>query len=527
MLTPDPRTWGLPALTDLPTRLTAVGAGHGPTPNPSPSGGVVRRWLTDPAGVERRLLTGMDAAVSGWWATWHLVVLAAVVAAVAARVVLAGLRARAWRRARDRGRWLAVVPPPTTTTKQGQKLWAGLVGLARPGRLGRHLRLIGWEVHADDQRLTAGLWLPATIDAGQTARAVTATYPRARVRAGERGQFAAPTGLTAPHPAPATAWSRLVRRRGGAEPRAPGPASAGYLAVPAAMWAPLLHDPSHGGAQGGDGTADGLRNAYSALAHTPAGYRAVLQILTRPLPPGTARAARRVCRAAGGPPGPGLPARGLLALLDLATAALRAGLDLAVSGPPTSPAARRALASRAGAGVDVVTAQRHREALVKASGGLVEVCVRVVVSGPDRAVCQALAFEIVNGLQVATTQQVHVIRLRHAHPTVAGRDQGNWRAVGPLAAGAGHRRGWFVATPTELGGLARFPHQPAVHRFDAATAPHLPVPTGIPVLPTPTPTTATATTTTGTGATSTTGRPHEPDQLRSAAGAWAAAGRGR
>jgi hypothetical protein len=491
MLTPDPRAWGLPTLTDLPARLAAVAAGHGPTPNPSPSvsptGGVVRRWLTDPAGVERRLLTGLEAAVSDWWATWHPVALAAVVAAVAARVVLSGLRARSWRRARDRGRWLQVVPPPTTTTKQGQKLWAGLVGLARPGRLGRHLRLIGWEVHADDQRLTAGLWLPATIDAGQTARAVTAAYPRAQVRPGQHGRYAAPTGLAAPHPARPTAWSRLVGRRGSvARQRERGPASAGYLAVPAAMWAPLLPDPNSSGAQSGDGTADGLRNAYSALAHTPAGYRTVLQILTRPLPPGTARAARRVGRAGGGPPGPGLPARGLLTLLDLLTAVVRAGLDLAVPGPPPtrSAAARRAAASRDG-GVDVVTAQRHREALVKASGDLVEVCVRVVVSGPDRRVCRAKAFEIANGVQVATSQQMHAIRLARAHPTVAGRVQGNWRAVGPLAAGAGHRRGWFVATPAELGGLARFPHQPAVHRFDPATAPHLPVPTGIPVLPYP------------------------------------------
>jgi hypothetical protein len=135
--------------------------------------------------------------------------------------------------------------------------------------------------------------------------------------------------------------------------------------------------------------------------------------------------------------------------------------------------------------VDAVTAQRRRDALVKVSGELVEVCVRVVVSGPDRRVCRARAFEIANGMQVATRQQVHAIRLRHAHATVAGRGQGNWRSVGLFAARAGHRWGWFVATPAELGGLARFPHQPAVHRFDAATASHLPALTGIPLLPHP------------------------------------------
>lgn len=77
MLTPYPRAWGLPTradlltLADLPHWLAAVAAGHGPTPGPLPSpslapaGGVVRRWLTDPAGSERRLLAGVEAAVSG------------------------------------------------------------------------------------------------------------------------------------------------------------------------------------------------------------------------------------------------------------------------------------------------------------------------------------------------------------------------------------------------------------------------------------------------------------------------------
>jgi hypothetical protein len=176
----------------------------------------------------------------------------------------------------------------------------------------------------------------------------------------------------------------------------------------------------------------------------------------------------------------------VLALLDLVTAVARAGLDVAAPGPPSrGGTACRTPAARPGAGVDAVTAQRHRDALVKASGELVEVCVRVMVSGPERRVCRAKAFEIVNVLQVATAQRLHALRLPQASETVAGRVRGNWRAVGPLAVGSGHRRGWFVATPAELGGLARFPHQPAVHRFDAATAPHLPAPTGIPVLPDP------------------------------------------
>jgi hypothetical protein len=176
-------------------------------------------------------------------------------------------------------------------------------------------------------------------------------------------------------------------------------------------------------------------------------------------------------------------------VVDLALAAVRAGLDLTVPGPATparSTTTRQTAASRAGDGVvDVVTAQRRREALVKANADLVEVCVRVVVSGPDRTVCRAKAFEIANGLQVATTPKLHAVPLRwHALATVSGRDLSNRRAVGPLA-GAGHRRGWLVVTNPELGTLARLPHQPAVYRFETATAPHLPAPLGIPLLPYP------------------------------------------
>lgn len=483
MLKPFLRAWAFLALADPSHRLAALVGGRGPTPDPhpDPARGVVGRWLTDPAGTERRLLGGLGATVSGWWATWHLLLVAAAVALVVARVGLAWWRARAWRRAREGGWWLQVVPPPVATTDQGRVLWKGLAGLIRPGWLGRHLRLIGWEVHADGQRLAAGLWLPSTVDAGQVGRTVTSSYPRARITAGARGRRPAPSGLAAARPAPTRPWSRPSRG-------ARRPVSAGYLVVPASMWAPLLADPDPGG-RSGELTADRLRGAYQALASTPAGYRAVLQILARPLPASTARTARRVCRAGGGPPGPGLPARGLLAVLNLAQATVRAGLDITVPGPPTRGAAARATATRptptSRVGVDAVTAQGHRDTLAKASGELVEVCVRVVVSGLNRTTCRAKAFEIVNALRGPTAQPLHAIRLPHAQPTVAGRDLGNWRAVGPLTARAGHRRGWFVATPAEVGGLARLPHQPALYRFDTATAPHLPAPPGIPLLPDP------------------------------------------
>ena len=48
------------------------------------------------------------------------------------------------------------------------------------------------------------------------------------------------------------------------------------------------------------------------------------QVLARPLPRATARAARRVRRAGGGPPAPGLPAQAVLGLAGVAEAGVRA-----------------------------------------------------------------------------------------------------------------------------------------------------------------------------------------------------------
>jgi hypothetical protein len=267
--------------------------------------------------------------------------------------------------------------------------------------------------------------------------------------------------------------------------------SVGYVLVPGrSMWAPLLADTTLGSGQlsprtrSGDETGDGLRMAFATLADTPVGYRAVLQVLARPLPAGTRRAARRVRRAGGGPPGPGLPARALLGPLGLVEAMLRAILDLLTPGPgttrraPTGPGRDPA--------PDPVTAARRREALVKAGSELVEVSVRVVVSGPNRATCRRQAFTIANALrQVVTAQPLAAIRLPVAGNAAASRSLGSWRGFGLWSGGVRHRRGWFVATDTEIGALARLPHRPAGYRFEVACAPHLPAPADIPRIPLP------------------------------------------
>jgi hypothetical protein len=460
-----------------------------PSPSVSPSPeGVVGRWLTDPGGVEHDVLGRVGAELAAGWAQWRPLIVALAVFAVVVRLGLWGWRVQAWRSALARARWVEVVAPPVTQTAQAQQLWRQLAGLLRPGRLGGGARLLAWELHADGDRAVAGLWVPGGVAVQQVSRAVTSAYPRTRIRLGPIGPDAGPV-LASPRPAPPGVGRRVWAAAGGVggSARVGGPVSAGYVVVPASMWAPLLAGAGSGSGQvsprarSSEAGADGLRMACAALAAVPPGYIAVLQVLVRPLPPGTRRAARRVRRSQGGPPGPGVAVRVLLGLVGVGEAAVRAVLDLAIPGPATRPAP-----TAAGArgrihqdGADpVVRAERHL-AEVKAGSELVEVCVRVVVTGHVRTVCREQAFEVANALRgVVTAQPTHAVRLPAAGRAVAVRRRGN--RLGPLSGGVGHRRGWFVATDTEVGALARLPHQPGLYGFEVARAPHLPAPAGIP-----------------------------------------------
>jgi hypothetical protein len=204
--------------------------------------------------------------------------------------------------------------------------------------------------------------------------------------------------------------------------------------------------------------------------------------MARPLSAGSRAVARRVRRAAGAaPPGPGLPARrGALRPLDvvlgLVTSLLRSILDV------VDPTPRRS-ASRRPEPVDPVTQQERRDAAVKASAELVEICIRVAATGPDRRRCRELAWQVANSLRlVVTAQGTDTIRLRRADRIVSTRGTRNQSMVGVFGTRAGHRRGWFVATDTEVGAIARLPHRPASYRFSVAGAPHLAAPRDIPRL---------------------------------------------
>lgn len=437
-----------------------------PTPNPSPgsgAGGSAQRWLTDPLGTERQLLRQTWAVIADAAHTLAPVAAAAILGALVTVSLVRWRRRRAWRRARAGARWVEVDPPPSTATTHGQELWRELTGLLRPGALGARARLLSWELHAEPDQVRARLWAPATVDAEDVAQALSGTYDRCRVR------IAAPGAVTS-------------------QPARP---SAGYVVVPhRSMWQPLLAEPSstRAGARRSSSTwpsADPLDGLWLALAGTPRGYRMTVQVLVRPLTRRMAAQARRIRRAAGDRGGPGprrnVPEVLLAGLAGAVTGVLAAFLDLLTPGPSSRGARARPSGRSHPVALDPLDQQERRTAAAKASAELMEVCLRIVVTGPDRVRCRQLAWRAANSLRrVVTAQATDTLRLPNASRRVQDQATGNGLAIRARGRRPGHHRGWFVATDAELGALARLPHRPARFRFATAGAPHLAAPFGLP-----------------------------------------------
>jgi hypothetical protein len=258
------------------------------------------------------------------------------------------------------------------------------------------------------------------------------------------------------------------------------------------MWQPLLADTAPGsgrftshraGGSGAGWVSDPLDGLWQVLSTLPEGYAATVQVLVRPLPRRTRAAVREVRVADVERPGGGLGvtvAGGLAKVMaDALVGVLAAVVDVVTPGPQArgTPARGSARAPR----VDPVTAQERRDAAVKARAELVEACIRVVVSGPDRRECRERAWLAANSLRaVVTAQPLDVVRLASPEKRVTARSLRHGFRM--RARRVGHRRGWFVVTDTKLGALARLPHRPALYRFETAGAPHLPVPAGVPRL---------------------------------------------
>jgi hypothetical protein len=419
-------------------------------------------------GAERDLLRRLLAPVPDVVEVLVPVVVSGLIGLIAGIVLLRWRKRQVWRRACAASRWVEVASPPGTETAHGQELWRQLTGLLRPGALGAWRRLLVWELHAQAERISAGVWVPGTIDAEHVAQALRASYRRCAV---------------------------TVRAPDGADDSSSPPpaASAGYVVVPrTSTWQPLLAE-----ATAGSGTVsprmtsrgsstDSLDGLWTALAETPRGYRTVVQILVRPLPRRTRAQARQVRRAAG-ERGRSRVHRGALELLltgivTLATGLLAGLLEVFAPGP------RRAATSRSPGrsptpALDPITQLERRTAAVKASAELAEVCVRIVTVGPDRSRCRELAWRAANSLRGAVTAQgTDTLRLPDAGRRLHTRQTGNGPGIRVRGRRPGHWRGWFVATDTEVGALARLPHRPAWFRFVTAGAPHLAAPEGLPRL---------------------------------------------
>lgn len=166
-----------------------------------PPGGALPRWLLDPGGFFRDLLSSSTTYLDSFWSTSRAWILIAFVLAVAIGLLLRRLRARAWQRARASARWVEVVSPAVSGLGDGPAMWRQLTGLLRPGALGGRIRLLTWELRAGHEQVHAGLWVPGSINPAHVARTVSGAYPRSRVSAGPPGTDLGPL-LPPPRPAP-------------------------------------------------------------------------------------------------------------------------------------------------------------------------------------------------------------------------------------------------------------------------------------------------------------------------------------
>jgi hypothetical protein len=237
--------------------ITPFQAAAGLLADGNPADSPADRLLTHPGQLLGRLARLILTAVVAWGPWAGPLLLAAAVAALAARGWLG-------RRRHDRlavnARMVTILAPPKAEAAGAEALWGHLTGLLRPAwrRLVTGQPHLSFEYAWTRAGVTISLWVPGTVPPGMAERAIEAAWPGARATA-------APAAAVLPPGALVTAGGlRLARPE--VLPLATG---------------------QH---------ADPLRALLGAASGLPGGDRAVVQVLARPATGGRLRRARRAAR---------------------------------------------------------------------------------------------------------------------------------------------------------------------------------------------------------------------------------------
>jgi hypothetical protein len=363
---------------------------------------------------------GWNAVLRVWPAATAVVVLL-----LAVRIGWGWARRAAWRRAAHRAVWLEITPPVSAGPATTLALWRLLATvLPAPGRFALRARRVVFEVHADANRMRAGIWVPPGINPLSVARAVQRAWPGARVAEA-------------------------------ALPRLPDRCSVVGRAVTLRQpdWLPLVDldqpAPHHGDLHGGVAVqTDPLRAVYDALAAAGRSGGGLVQVIAGRAPGRRLARARLAMRDPAKARRAGA-ARGTDLVLRTVVALLRAVLDLIQPGKPANTTRPSPLS-------DPFLAEQARAARAKyAIGPHLQVAVRVITAGPTVAAARASSADVTAGYALVST----VLGRRRLH---RARHAARYRYTGEAA--------MFLATTVEVAALAGLPAEPASYGLPGAAS---------------------------------------------------------
>ncbi|MFY1632375.1 hypothetical protein ACN27F_03650 [Solwaraspora sp. WMMB335] len=397
------------------------------SPQPSDTAVCVPGQGGVPDSIVGELLCGSwgDDATDVWRLArdrWPLL-LTAVAALVAIRVLWAVWRRSVWRRYAADARWLEITPPVTATPAATVGLWRLLATvLPAPRRWALRPARLVWEVAADPEGMRCGLWLPPGVN------------PTAVVRLLQRG------------------WPG-VRAEQTHPPAVPTTGAVAALAVWPTQpeWLPLVEDTTPTHRRGRDASApeeDRLRGVYGGLASAGRTGGALLQVHLGRAPAHRLRLLRRamtnpqrVHRPRGVSRVAGLLADGLRALII-------GVLDIVTPGP-SSPKRRTNP-------TDPYTAELARRARAKyADAPHLLVAVHAIATGPTMPAARAAVADISSGFGLLSA---HFTRRRLRHGAVAAADR--WVPEARM----------ILVSVAEAAALAGLPAEPAAYGLPGAAS---------------------------------------------------------